>query len=293
MNHTTYKVGVLTNSDSISLQELHQLATETGVVFEDIGFDYIPLSNLKDSDVMRKISSYDVIYYRTGMRETTLQEVARLTHEYNIPIVNASYYTHLSHKKIQQALIASQNHINQPKSLVITTVDYETIKAQLGSTFVAKPDIGSKGKRVELISSQAELETYMKGRIKSNYLFQEQILDAVEYRVYIINEQVVASYKKQAGANDFRANLHAGGSLSKTEDAMLPLLQTFGNSIGKAFQVEIGAADVLVKDGICLFLELNHQPGWRQLEDISGVDFAKLTLQYLLDRAHAEKQKTS
>ena len=289
MNHTNYKVGVLTNSDSISLQELHALAKSEGVVFENIDFEYIPLTNLATSALLTKAATYDVIYYRTGLRETTLQEIARILQGKKIPIVNSSFYTHLSHRKIQQALIASQHDIAQPKSVVITSINYEAIKSQLGSTFVAKPDIGSKGTRVELISSQADLDTYMQGHKKSGFLFQELITGAVEYRIYLIDGKMVASYKKQAGGDDFRANLHVGGSLSRTEDEMIPLLESFGTQIGHAFKVEIGAADVLVKDGQCLFLELNHQPGWRQLKDISGVDFARLTLQYLLDTAHEKR----
>ncbi len=165
----------------------------------------------------------------------------------------------------------------------MTKPSYSILAEHLGSSFVAKPDLGAHGTDVRIIKSPAELTNLCKTNSYDRHIFQELITGADEYRIYMLGNQYIASYKKVPSINDFRANLHAGGTMVATEPERVSLLARFGTEVAEAFQADIAGLDVFVKDNQCLFLELNWQPGWESLDAITGTKFSNETINYILD----------
>ncbi len=289
MRHTKYRIGVLTNLLGPSMNDLMAMADKNGVVFEQISYPAIPLAGFHSSELIRHICSYDIVYYRTGMQGSVITELAKILEEKNIPCINGTLTHPFIHKKIRQALIADRYNILQPKSFVMNSLNYEDISSVLGPSFVVKPDIGSKGIDVTLINSKTELDTFITTKTKKVYLCQEYLDNAEEYRVYVVGQKGVATYKKISHGSDFRANLHAGGSMEETEVKMNKPLIKFGEEIAQHFGVDICGIDILVKNDQLYFLELNLQPGWENLEEITGTNLCRETIQYTLDRAHKSK----
>ncbi len=289
MEYTQYKIAVVTNSDGQSLSDLKRTADEYGVVFDQITFPYLSLNDFRTSDLINTLRQYDIVYYRTGMRDTTIDELAFVLAELNIPLINGSQTHPGVHKKIQQALLAGRHRIPHPKSYLVDKFDYSVAASLLGSSFVVKPDVGAHGTEVAIVSSAEELKKVQEDRSKDKYIFQELITGADEYRVYTVGDRGIASYKKIPGQDDFRANLHAGGGITETEPERVQQLLTFGGHVAKCFGADISGVDVLMKDGECMLLELNWQPGWEQLDEVSGTDFSKETIRYILRKAHESK----
>ena len=286
MKHTKYKIGVLTNVTGQSMQDLGGAAKKHEVDFEQIRFPSIPLSDLRNSDLIKQMSKYDVIYYRTGMRGAVVDEVAAILKDMKIPCVNCVAKHPFIHSKIRQALTADRYGIPQPKSFYVANFSYENAKAALGETFVIKANDGSKGDQMALIHSAEELLEFKKQKTKETYLYQEYIDNAEEYRVYTIGKRGVAVYKKTRGDSDFRANLHVGGGMTKAEPEMVDKLMAFGGRVADCFGADFSGVDVLMKDGQPLFLELNLQPGWESLDELTGISYCEEVIQYLLERAH-------
>ncbi len=290
MEHTEYKIAVVTNSEGKqSLNDLKRTATRHGVVFKQIKFPFLQLHDFENSELIKRLCEYDIVYYRTGMRDTVIDELALILKKKGIPLVNGSQTHPGVHKKIQQALIAGRHGIPHPKSYLIDKFNYNVASGLLGQTFVAKPDIGAHGTDVSLISNAEELAEVEKNRSKDKYIFQELITDADEYRVYTVGNRGIASYKKNPAQHDFRANLHAGGKISKTEPERVNQLLEFGAQVATCFGADISGVDVLYKDGKCLLLELNWQPGWEQLDEVTGTNFSEATIQHILNLAHQYK----
>lgn len=286
MQHTHYTIGVITNLDGQSMQDLTKMASQYDIVFEKILCSHIPLTGFAESDFVKKVCSYDIVYYRTGLRDTILDELSYILKKKNVLLINGSGTHRSLHKKIQQALLADRFGIAHPKSLTSDTFDYESVATVLGKTFVIKPDIGSKGLGVQLISSQAELSEVKAKKKRVKYIYQELIEGWSEYRVYTVGPRGIASYKKAPGENDFRANLHAGGSMSPTEPEKVASLLAFGGYVAECFDADIAGVDILEKDGEHMLLELNFQPGWESLDEVAGTDFSKETIRYIQNRAH-------
>lgn len=287
MKHTHYKIGVVTNMQGQSMRDLHRTADEYGVVFDQISFPHVLLSSFHSSALLEQICTYDVVYYRTGMQGPLVAELAFILDARGIPMVNGGPKHIYQHQKIRQTLLADRYRIPQPKTVYVRDFNYELIAEQLGPTFVVKPDEGSKGAGVALIHNSDELNQYKDETTKKRHLYQEFISDSDEYRVYTVGGRGIATYKKTRGENDFRANLHAGGGVVTAEPDRIEKLLAFGGYISRSFGADISGVDILVRGDEYLFLELNWQPGWEQLDELTGVDFCKATLQHLLDRAHA------
>jgi RimK family alpha-L-glutamate ligase len=293
MNHTNYKIAVVTNSGSKpSLDDLKSTASKFGVTFDQIKFPFLDLNNFADSDLITKLLEYDIVYYRTGMRDTTIDELALVLKKHNIPLVNSSQTHPGVHKKIQQALLAGRHNIPHPRSFLVDKFNYDTAASLLGKVFVVKPDIGSQGSEVTIVHNADDLQAVYTNRSRDKYVFQELIEDADEYRVYTVGNTGVASYKKRVGPNDFRANLHAGGSMEPTEPERREQLHKFAGHVAQCFGADISGVDVLYKNSQCILLELNWQPGWEQLEKVSSVSFCEETLQHILNIAHSHNTKT-
>lgn len=286
MIYANYKIGAITNSCGPSIIALKKTAEKFEVSFETVPYEYIPLTGFATSEYIKSLLKFDVVYYRTGFRDTAIYELFELLQKNNIAVINAGTKFPSSHRKIKQALIADRYNITHPKSIYLRDFDYSTAARLLGDTFVVKPDYGSKGDEVNIISSQAELDTFSLTKKKEHYIYQQLIKDSSEYRVYTIDGIGVASYKKVRGVGEFRANLHTGGSMEPTEPTLKKDLLAFGAHVSRCFGADIAGVDILYKDGEFIFLELNWQPGWESLDELTGTDFSKNTIQYLLARAH-------
>ena len=292
MNNPLYKIGVITNSTGPSMQDMLNVAQKFDVRFEPITFDIIDLSNFEQSEFVQRCLKYDVIYYRTSLRDSVIYRLTEILEGKGIPVINSGTKHPRLHRKTQQAIVADQYHIPQPKNCIAYKPNFEKVKELLGAPFVAKPDYGSKGNGVCLVRTEKDLlELRVDETISNPILLQEFIQGADEYRVYTIGNQGVASYKKTLGDEDFRANLHAGGGMTATEPERAEQLLAFGGMVAEKFGAELSGVDVLYKNGDCLLIELNWQPGWENLERISGENYAKETVQYLLDRAHSIKKQ--
>ncbi len=284
------RIGVITsNTNSQSFRDLKNSATNMHIQFEQIAVPYLELSNFGESSFVTSTLTYDAVYYRTGLRDTALDHLTRILNTANIPLINGSRHAG-SHRKVQQALIADLHGIPQPKSISTTKPRYDILSSILGSRFVAKPDFSAHGTDVQIISSSKELTHLHESTNRDRFIYQELIEGADEYRVYMLGNQYVASYKKIPSSSDFRANLHAGGSMAATEPQRVNLLNQFSKRVATAFQSDIAGLDVFIKDDACIFLELNWQPGWENLDAITGTKFSNETIQYIADIAHQYKQ---
>lgn len=279
-----HKIGVITNSTSgQSLDDLLKSAQKFDVGFELVPAPLINISDFEQSHFVKKLLNYDVIYYRTGLRDTALEALTGYLSHIRKPLINGGTIPNL-HRKIQQALLAGQHNILQPKTLYVKEPIFATLAEELNTPFVAKPDFSSHGNDVTLIQNESELKNLLETTNRDRWLFQEYITNATEYRVYTLGNKYVTSYKKTPGSTDFRANLHAGGTMTATESSYVPLLKTFSEKIAEVFQSDIAGIDVFIKNNVCYFIELNWQPGWEFLDDITGTDFSDETIKYILSK---------
>ena len=145
-----------------------------------------------------------------------------------------------------------------------------------GPPLILKLLASSQGKGVVLADS-AKAAQSMIGALRgvdAHFLVQEFVAEAngADLRCFVVGGKVLAAMRRQAPADDFRANIHMGGTaeavkLDKTERRMAV-------AAAKAIGLPVAGVDLLqTKDGPKV-LEVNSSPGLEGIEQVSGKDLA-------------------
>ena len=93
----------------------------------------------------------------------------------------------------------------------------------------------------------------------------------------------MAAVELSPGKGDFRSNIHQGGHgrrLTPNED-----LTILGLSASRALGLEIAGVDMVIRDdGRTQVLETNYSPGFKGLEEITGIDIASRIIAFVAKR---------
>lgn len=194
-----------------------------------------------------------------------------------------------SRDKLRCLQILAANNIDVPKSIMST--DIESIRFlhdQLGSIrSVIKLLISTQGMGVLLsenkVSAIAIAETFQK--LGKDFIIQEYIEESkgTDIRVLIVDDHIIAAMERRAGGEEFRSNLHLGGTsrpinLTK-EEKVLALKST------KLMGLKIAGVDILRSHRGPLVIEVNASPGLEGIETTTGIDVAEAIIK-MIERQH-------
>ena len=114
-----------------------------------------------------------------------------------------------------------------------------------------------------------------------NILVQQFIkeAEAMDIRLLVIGDRVVAAMKRQGSAGEFRSNLHRGGLGEKVR--ITPQERTMAVRAARTLGLNVCGVDMLRAEGGPLVVEVNSSPGIEGLEKAIGVDVAGLMIEFL------------
>lgn len=179
--------------------------------------------------------------------------------------------------KIRQHMILP-TYCRKPTTVIGREFGYQYLVEHLGSPFIAKENISSKGKGVFLINSIADYNTH-----SNCILFQEVIWDSLgkDIRVFCIAGKPVRCMLRHNESN-FRSNAHQGGIGNKyqTDNDIVSIV----DSIYKCTKLDIMGIDLLLDKEGYVFCELNANPGFEELDKTWDANTASDILEYSLSR---------
>lgn len=171
--------------------------------------------------------------------------------------------------KIYSFQIAKQfvPEIKLPKTILISPdVSLDFIEEEIGFPLVLKIMDGNQGKGISLVQTKKELDNILNVVTASEFgqelMVQEAILSSKgrDIRVIVVGGEVVHSFSRY-NENDFKSNLHQGGSL----DTFNPPQSLIDTSIklADAFGLKLGSIDYLFGESEDEFYlcEVNSVPG--------------------------------
>jgi ribosomal protein S6--L-glutamate ligase len=190
-----------------------------------------------------------------------------------------------SRDKLRATQILSRHGIGIPKTAFAKQPsDVEHLIAQVGGApLIVKLLEGTQGLGVVLAETKKAAKSVIEAfyGLKSNILVQEFISEAggSDIRAIVINNKVVAAFKRSGKEGEFRSNLHRGGSstlikLSAKEKAAAV-------AAAKALGLAIAGVDMLQSSRGPLVLEVNSSPGLEGVEKATQVDVAGRIIQYV------------
>ena len=128
-------------------------------------------------------------------------------------------------------------------------------------------------------SAESIMESFIK--LKEKVMLQEFIEESngKDLRIFIVDNEIVASMERSAKEGEFRSNLHRGATSkrvflrSNEKEMALKAVQVLG--------LKVAGVDILRSSSGPLILEVNASPGLEGIETTSHIDIASKIIQFL------------
>ncbi|QZH75970.1 MAG: 30S ribosomal protein S6--L-glutamate ligase [Erythrobacter sp.] len=170
----------------------------------------------------------------------------------------------------------------------------EIIKAVKGPPVVIKLLEGTQGIGVVLAETMSSAKSVIEAfrGAKVNILVQEFIKEAggTDIRALVVGGKVVAAMQRTGAADDFRSNLHRGGSAKIIK--ITPEERSTAVRAAKHMGLNVCGVDMLRSNHGPVVMEVNSSPGLEGVEAATGIDVAGKIIAFLEDNAIAGKTKT-
>jgi ribosomal protein S6--L-glutamate ligase len=190
-----------------------------------------------------------------------------------------------SRDKLRATQILAKNNVGIPRTAFAKyprDVD-NLIKEVGGAPLIVKLLEGTQGLGVVLAETRKAAKSVIEAfyGLKANILVQEFIEEAngADIRAFVVDNKVVAAYKRQGKEGEFRSNIHRGGSgtpikLKKNE-------REAAVRAAKALGLQVAGVDMLQSKKGPLILEVNSSPGLQGIEKATGIDVAEKIIMFI------------
>ena len=285
------KIAILSRAPrSYSTQRLRQAAVDRGhnvKVLNTLRFA-IDLSGDEPDLHFRgkQLSEYDAILPRIGASITYYgTAVVRQFEQMDVYTPNTASGISNSRDKLRANQILSRHGIAMPPtSFVRNRADVvPAIERVGGAPVVIKLLEGTQGIGVILAPdikvAEAIIETLHSTR--QNVLIQHFVKESKgrDIRALVVGDRVVAAMRRTAQGEDFRSNVHRGGSVARVE-----LDEEYERTAVRAAQImglKVAGVDMLEGEHGPLVMEVNSSPGLQGIEEATKLDVAGAIVDYI------------
>jgi ribosomal protein S6--L-glutamate ligase len=234
----------------------------------------------------RRLSLYDAVMPRIGNSITYYgTAVVRQFEQMDVYTPNTANGISNSRDKLRAMQILSRHGIAMPPTTFVRDrADViPAIERVGGAPVVIKLLEGTQGIGVILAPqikvAEAIIETLQSTR--QNVLIQSFIKESRgrDVRALVVGDRVVAAMRRTAKGDEFRSNVHRGGSVEKVD-----LDADFERTAVRAAQImglKVAGVDMLEGDDGPLVMEVNSSPGLEGIETATKLDVAGAIVDYI------------
>lgn len=243
---------------------------------------------------------YDVLIPRpTVLRNVDLQiAIVKQFQLMGMPVVNTFHAISRAKNKLRTMQILDHYGIPIPKTIVVRDLKYinnEILKQVGGPPVILKTPFGSYGSGVVIAESKRAIMSALNFLWKQSginiILLQEYMKESKgkDVRIFVVNGKVVGAMMRSAGRGEFRSNIELGGKGEKTQlserEAEVAIAAT------KALKLEVAGVDIIRSKKGPFVLEVNANPGFKMLEEVTGINIARQIIEYAVKKAARLKQE--
>jgi len=233
----------------------------------------------------RKVKPPDVLIPRIGASLTNYGiSVVRQFQILGSKALNDSDSISRSRDKMRALQILAYEGIHIPKTVMARNPNQLNRALQLtgGPPAVLKLIEGTQGIGVILSESKESFESTLDTlwNLGQDILIQQFIAESRgrDIRAFVVGDKVVAAMKREAAAEEFRANIHRGGTGKKV--VLSKIQEETAIKATKVLGLEVAGVDFFDIPGEPIIIELNSSPGLQGIERASGVDVAAEIIKY-------------
>ncbi|MEO6309457.1 MAG: RimK family alpha-L-glutamate ligase [Leifsonia sp.] len=237
----------------------------------------------------RLLSDYDAILPRIGNSITYFgTAVVRQFEQMDVYTPNTANGISNARDKLRASQILSRHDIAMPATAFVhSRADVRlAIERVGGAPVVIKLLEGTQGIGVilapEVKVAEAIIETLHS--TKQNVLIQSFISESRgrDIRALVVGDRVVAAMRRVASGDEFRSNVHRGGTVEPVE-----LSPEYTRAAVRAAQImglRVAGVDMLEGNDGPLIMEVNSSPGLEGIERATGLDVAGAIIDYIADQ---------
>lgn len=111
-----------------------------------------------------------------------------------------------------------------------------------------------------------------------------------DVRAFVVGRALVAAIERKGGKDDFRSNLHRGGTASVTE--LSALEKATALKAARSMGLNVAGVDMLRSAHGPVVMEVNSSPGLEGIETASGVDVALSIIRFIERNAKPGRTRT-
>lgn len=285
------KIGILSRSPNCySTKRLREAAKQRGhkpFVLDTLKFSLDVEGEHPDLIYKGKsLSTYDGVIPRIGASITFFGlAVLRQFEQMGVSTINSALGIARSRDKLHAMQILSRHDIGLPQTAFVTRREdvLDAIDRVGGAPVIIKLLEGTQGVGVILADSvkvaQAIIETLHS--TKQNVLIQKFVKESKgkDFRAFVVGDRVIAAMRRQAQGDEFRSNVHRGGSATAVE-----LSEEYQSQAVRAAQVlglRVAGVDMLEGNDGPQIMEVNSSPGLEGIETSTKIDVAGAIIEEL------------
>jgi RimK family alpha-L-glutamate ligase len=283
------KIAVLAARRGWHTQELERAAAERGheavvLPYEGLVASIGPAPGLRSRST--ELDGVDAVLARiipSGSLEQIIFRVDALhrLEDRGVRVVNSPRAIERTVDKFWTSALLEQCGIPTPETIVCDNVEEATAAFRVLGDVIVKPLFGSMGLGMVRVSDEEMAFRVFRTieQIRGVYYLQRTIEhDGVDVRAFIIGGRVLGAIERHSPG--WRTNLARGGTartLSLPED-----LSALAVRAAAAVGADYAGVDLLAgRDGAVYVLEVNGIPGWKGLQEATGLDVAGRLVDFL------------
>jgi len=255
---------------------------------------YEPYLSFIDGEIFHKgelLPPIDIIISRPNfVEEPSLRTYAvQLLEQAGYKILNGRNGFTWAKNKLTQHVLFQQHHLPCPRWAIARKPEDAIRAAQtIHYPVIVKVAFGTHGKGVFYAPDEQTLRPlvdYLAIRDRNPLIIEEFVEEAQnsDLRVYVVNGTIVAAMERKAIAGEVRANASLGGVGSMVE--LTQEEQDLALKATEVFELQIAGVDLIRSTRGPLILEINGNPGFKELERVTNIDLAKIILEYAISQA--------
>ncbi|MRX44049.1 30S ribosomal protein S6--L-glutamate ligase [Agromyces kandeliae] len=234
----------------------------------------------------RPLSDYDAILPRIGNSITYFgTAVVRQFEQMDVYTPNTANGITNARDKLRANQILSRHNIALPATTFVRNrADLRpAIESVGGAPVVIKLLEGTQGIGVILAPTvkvaEAIIETLHS--TKQNVLIQKFIAESRgrDIRALVVGDRVVAAMRRVASGDEFRSNVHRGGSVEPVE--LTPEYEQAAVRSAQIMGLKVAGVDMLEGNEGPLVMEVNSSPGLQGIETATKLDVAGAIIDYI------------
>ena len=232
--------------------------------------------------VLARIGASSPFYGTAVVRQFEMQD---------IPCVNGSLAIARCRDKLRTLQILSRKGVGMPLTAVADHPDDadRLLKSVGAPPYIIKVIEGSKGLGVVKADTLAAARSVVEALqgLNAKILVQEFIAEAggADVRCFVVGDKVVAAMMRQGSPDDFRSNLHRGGTATPTK--LSKIERETAVAATRAMGLQVAGVDILRSNRGPLVMEVNSSPGLEGIERATEIDVAAKVME-LLERQAAK-----